>query len=168
VYAYPSRYDGVVVPYSGNKSGISYSDVDRWRTTTIEGSDLTYSSESSVTLSSLISSSIVSSSRTHSSRIETSTCRSSAANSRQPKAPSVALQHLHSGIHYDPPDIGEHCCRDTPPVISPITDSLLVPCNRSTSPANSWPHQCTPRTPTRTSLCLPCCLSSPHFLSRCP
>ncbi|KAH9975127.1 hypothetical protein BGW80DRAFT_1300701 [Lactifluus volemus] len=110
-----SRYDGAVVPYSkrspGSKSGISYSDIDRWRTATIGGSDFTYSSESSVTQSSVISSSVISSSRTHSSRIETSTRRSSAAISRQLKAPPVASQHLHSGIHYDPPNICEHCRR---------------------------------------------------------
>lgn len=110
-----SRYGGVVVPYSmrspGSKSGISYSDIDRWRTATIGGSDFTYSSESSVTQSSVTASSVVSSSRTPSSRIESSIRPSSASGSRQLKAPSVASQHQHPGIHYDPPQICEHCRR---------------------------------------------------------
>ncbi|KAI0245142.1 hypothetical protein BJV78DRAFT_1288909 [Lactifluus subvellereus] len=121
-----SRYGGVVVPYSmrspGSKSGISYSDIDRWRAATIRGSDFTYSSESSVTQSSVTSSSVLSS-RTRSSRIESSIRRSSASGSRQLKAPSVASQHQHPGIHYDPPQICEHCHRP-PDQIHGRTDVL--------------------------------------------
>ncbi|KAI9449287.1 hypothetical protein BJY52DRAFT_1308167 [Lactarius psammicola] len=110
-----SRHNGVLVPYSlhspGSKSGISYSDIDRWRTATIGGSDFTYSSESSITQSSVTSSSVVSSSRSRSSRIETSSRRSIASSSRQLRAPSVATHLPHSGIHFDPPQICEHCHR---------------------------------------------------------
>ena len=110
-----SRYDGVLVPYSlrspGSKSGISYSDIDRWRTATVGGSDFTYSSESSITQSSVTSSSVVSSSRSRSSRIEMSSHRTVASTSRQLEAPSVATRPPHSGIHFDPPQICEHCRR---------------------------------------------------------
>ncbi|KAH9033002.1 hypothetical protein EDB85DRAFT_1890441 [Lactarius pseudohatsudake] len=109
-----SRYDGAVVPYSlrspGSKSGISYSDIDRWRTATVGGSDFTYSSESSISQSSVTSSSVVSSSRSRSSRIESSR-RTIASSSRQIQAPSVATHLPHSGIHFDPPQICEHCHR---------------------------------------------------------
>jgi hypothetical protein len=109
-----SRYDGVVIPYSmrspGSKSGISYSDIDRWRAATVGGSDFTYSSESSVTQSSVTPSSAISS-RTRSSRIESSGRRSSSSGSKQLKAPSVSSQRRHAGIHYDPPRICEHCRR---------------------------------------------------------
>jgi hypothetical protein len=108
-----SRYDGVVVPYSrrspGSKSGISYSNIDRWRAATVGGSDFTYSSESSVTQSSVTPSSSISSSRTHSSRIESSGRRSSASGSKQLQAPSVSSHRRHPEIHYDPPHICEHC-----------------------------------------------------------
>ena len=114
-----SRYDGVVVPYSlhspGSKSGISYSDIDRWRTATVGGSDFTYSSESSITQSSVTSSSVVSSSRSRSSRIEMSSRRTVASTSRQLEAPSVVTRPPHSGIHFDPPQICEHC-RTSPPL----------------------------------------------------
>jgi hypothetical protein len=110
-----SRYGGVVVPYSmrspGSKSGVSYSDIDRWRAATIGGSDFTYSSESSVTQSSVTPSSVISSSRTRSSRIESSSRRSSTCGSKQLRAPSVVPQHQDPGIHYDPPHICEHCRR---------------------------------------------------------
>ncbi|KAH9162830.1 hypothetical protein EDB89DRAFT_2079351 [Lactarius sanguifluus] len=109
-----SRHEGAIVPYSlrspRSKSGISYSDIDRWRTATVGGSDFTYSSESSITQSSVTSSSVVSSSRSRSSRIETSR-RTIASSSRQIQAPSVATHLPHSGIHFDPPQICEHCHR---------------------------------------------------------
>jgi len=55
------RYDdrAAIVPYShglrspGSKSGISCSDIDRWRATTISSSDFTYSSTSSISQSSV-------------------------------------------------------------------------------------------------------------------
>jgi len=110
------RYDGALVPYAlrspGSRSGISYSDIDRWRAGTIGGSDFTYSSESSVTQSS-VTSSVDSSSRTRSSRIDASSRRSTSCGSRQLKAPSIASQHPHPhphpGIHHEPPRICEHC-----------------------------------------------------------
>jgi hypothetical protein len=106
-----SRYDRAVVPYSwrspGSKSSISYSDIDRWRTATIGGSNFTYSSGSSITQSS-VTSSVVSSSRTRSSRIDSSR-RSTASSSRQLKAPSVSSRHPHPGIHHEPSGICEHC-----------------------------------------------------------
>ncbi|KAH9967007.1 hypothetical protein BJV74DRAFT_284696 [Russula compacta] len=111
-----SRYDdGAIVPYSfhspGSKSGISYSDIDRWRATTAGGSDFTYSSESSITPSSVTTSSVVSSARTRSSRIVSSSRRSTASSSKQLKAPSVASQHPHPEIHHSPSRICEHCHR---------------------------------------------------------
>ena len=108
----PSRFDGALVPWAprspGSKSGISYSDIDRWRTATVGGSDFTYSSESSVTVSSVASSSFVSS-RTRSSRIDSSSRRSAASGSKRLFAPSDASRHPHLGIHHDPPQICEHC-----------------------------------------------------------
>ncbi|KAH8985365.1 hypothetical protein EDB92DRAFT_1365134 [Lactarius akahatsu] len=59
---------------------------------------------------SVTSSSVVSSSRSRSSRIETSR-RTIASSSRQIQAPSVATHLPHSGIHFDPPQICEHCHR---------------------------------------------------------
>jgi hypothetical protein len=109
-----SRYDRdrAVVPYSwrspGSKSGISYSDIDRWRAATSAGSDFTYSSESSITQFSLTSS-VVSSSRTRSSRIDATSRHSTASSPRRLKLPSVASQHPHPGIHLEPPQICEHC-----------------------------------------------------------
>lgn len=108
-----SRYDDgtrVLVPYSfhspGSKSGISHSDIDRWRATTIGGSDFTYSSESSVTVSSVTSPSYISSaSRTRSSRIDSSSRRSAASGYKRLKAPSDASQHP----YHDPSQICEHC-----------------------------------------------------------
>lgn len=110
-----SRHLGLVVPYAlrspGSRSGISYRDIDRWRTATVGGSDFTYSSESSISQSSVTSSSVVSSSRSRSSRIETSSRRTIASSSRQLPAPSGATHPPHSGIHFDPPQICEHCHR---------------------------------------------------------
>ena len=109
----PSRFEGALVPYPprspGSKSGITYSDIDRWRTATVGGSDFTYSSESSVTVSSVASSSFVSSSRTRSSRIDGSSRRSAASGSKQLYVPSDAPRHPHLGIHHDPSQICEHC-----------------------------------------------------------
>jgi hypothetical protein len=108
----PSRYDGALVPYApqspGSKSGITYSDIDRWRTATVGGSDFTYSSESSVTVSSVASSSFVSS-RTRSSRIDSSSRRSAASGSKRVYAPSDTSRHPHLGIHHDPSQFCEHC-----------------------------------------------------------
>jgi hypothetical protein len=112
-----SRYDdrAAVVPYSrglrspDSKSGISYSDIDRWRATTIGGSDFTYSSTSSISQSSVTTSSVVSSSRTRSSRIDASNRRYAAPASRQLKPPSVTSQHPHPEIRHDPLRICEHC-----------------------------------------------------------
>jgi len=112
-----SRYDdrAAVVPYShglrspSSRSGISYSDIDRWRATTIGGSDFTYSSTSSISQSSVTTSSVVSSSRTRSSRIDTSSRRSTAFAPRQLKGPSATSQHPHPGIRHDPLRICEHC-----------------------------------------------------------
>ena len=109
-----SRYDRALVPYSpqrspGSKSGITYSDIDRWRAATVGGSDFTYSSESSVTVSSVTSSSFVSnSSRTRSSRIDGySSRRSVASGSRRLDAPTSHAPQL--GIRHDPSQICEHC-----------------------------------------------------------
>lgn len=112
-----SRYDDgarALVPYSfhspGSKSGISYSDIDRWRAATIGGSEFTYSSESSVTVSSVTSPSYISSaSRTRSSRIDSSSRRSAASGYKRQKAPSIAPQHPRPEIHHDPSQICEHC-----------------------------------------------------------
>jgi hypothetical protein len=112
-----SRYDDgsrALVPYSfhspGSKSGISHSDIDRWRAATLGGSDFTYSSESSVTVSSVTSPSYVSSaSRTRSSRVDGSSRRSVASGYKRLKAPSTASQHPHPAIHHDPSRICEHC-----------------------------------------------------------
>lgn len=113
-----SRYDDgtrALVPYSfhspGSKSGISYSDIDRWRAATVVGgSDFTYSSESSVTVSSVTSPSyIYSASRTRSSRIDSSSRRSAASDYKRLKFPSIASQHPHPSIHHDPSQICEHC-----------------------------------------------------------
>ena len=111
-----SRYGDdtrALVPYSfhsPSKSGISYSDIDRWRAATIGGSEFTYSSESSVTVSSVTSPSYVSSaSRTRSSLIDSSSRRSAASGYRRLKAPSIAPQHPHPRIHHDPSQICEHC-----------------------------------------------------------
>ena len=106
-----SRYDDgarALVPYSfhspGSKSGISHSDIDRWRVATIGGSEFTYSSESSVTVSSVTSPSYISSaSRTRSSRIDSSSRRSVASGYKRLKAPSTASQD------HDPSQICEHC-----------------------------------------------------------
>ncbi|KAF8497842.1 hypothetical protein F5888DRAFT_1695905 [Russula emetica] len=114
-----SKYDDgsrALVPYSfhspGSKSGISYSDIDRWRAGTVGGSDFTYSSESSVTVSSVTSPSYNSSaSRTRSSRIDSSSRRSAASDYKRLKAPSIASQHPHPAIHHDPSQICEHCHR---------------------------------------------------------
>lgn len=118
-----SRYDRAVVPYSwrspGSKSNISYSDIDRWRTATIGGSNFTYSSGSSITQSS-VTSSIVSSSRTRSSRIDSSSRRSTASRSRQLKAPSVSSRHPHPGIHHEPSGICEHC-RTASTILFPLS-----------------------------------------------
>ncbi|KAI9507084.1 hypothetical protein F5148DRAFT_162126 [Russula earlei] len=111
------RYERAIVPYSfrspGNQSGISYSDIDRWRAATISGSDFTFSSESSITQSSVTSpSSVVSSSRYRAYRVDNSSrpsAHSTASGSRQLKAPSVASQHPHPGVH-DTAHICEHCC----------------------------------------------------------
>ena len=124
-----SRYDGALVPYSlrspGSKSGISHSDIDRWRAATVGGSDFTYSSESSITQSSVTSSSAASSSRSRSSRI--SSRRTIASTSRQLQIPSVTTRPPHSGIHFDPPQICEHCRRSSLPVVTSIThDPLLL------------------------------------------
>jgi hypothetical protein len=113
-----SRYDDgtrALVPYSphspGSKSGISYSDIDRWRAATIGGSEFTYSSESSVTVSSVTSPSYISSAsrRTRSSRIDSSSRRSAASDYKRLKVPSTASQHPHPSIHHDPTQICEHC-----------------------------------------------------------
>lgn len=176
-----SRYDAdraAVVPYShglrspGSKSGISYSDIDRWRATTIGGSDFTYSSTSSISQSSVTTSSVVTSSRTRSSRVDASSRRSTVSASRKPIAPSVPPQHPQPGFRHDPPQICEHC--RTPFICScfryPLDGLILFPAyNRSATTSNSRPHGCAPSPPTRTSLCLPCCLSplSP-LLSRSP
>ena len=112
-----SRYDRALVPYSpqrspGSKSGVTYSDIDRWRAATVGGSDFTYSSESSVTVSSVTASSFVSnSSRTRSSRIDGSSSRRSiASGSRWLDVPaSHAPQHPRLGIRHDPSQICEHC-----------------------------------------------------------
>ena len=111
-----SRYDDgarALVPFSfhsPSKSGISYSDIDRWRAATIGGSEFTYSSESSVTVSSVTSPSYISSaSRTRSSRFDSSSRRSSASGYRRLKAPTIAPQHPHPSIHHDPSQICEHC-----------------------------------------------------------
>jgi hypothetical protein len=113
-----SRYDDgarALVPYPfhspGSKSGISHSDIDRWRTATIlGGSDFTYSSESSVTVSSATSPSYISSaSRTRSSRIDSSSRRSAASRYKRLKAPSIAPQNPHPATHHDPSQICEHC-----------------------------------------------------------
>jgi hypothetical protein len=109
-----SRYDDgtrALVPYSphspGSKSGISHSDIDRWRAATIGGSEFTYSSESSVTVSSVTSPSYISSaSRTRSSRIDNSSRRS---GYKRLKAPSTAPQLPHPAIHHDPSQTCEHC-----------------------------------------------------------
>ncbi|KAI0274185.1 hypothetical protein BGY98DRAFT_1099167 [Russula aff. rugulosa BPL654] len=115
-----SRYDDgtrALVPYSphspGSKSGISYSDIDRWRAATIGGSEFTYSSESSVTVSSVTSPSYISSAsrRTRSSRIDSSSRRSAASDYKRLKVPSTASQHPHPSIHHDPTQICEHCHR---------------------------------------------------------
>lgn len=107
-----SRYDRAVVPYSwrspGSKSSISYSDIDRWRTATIGGSNFSYSSGSSITQSSVTSSILSSSRTTRSSRIDSSR-RSTASSSRRLKAPSVSSRHPHPGIHHEPSGICEHC-----------------------------------------------------------
>ena len=140
-----SRYDGAIVPYSlrspGSKSGISYSDIDRWRTATVGGSDFTYSSESSVTQSSVTSSSVASSSRSRSSRIEDSSRRTIASTSRQLQVPSVTTRPPHSGIHFDPPQICEHCRRSPPPpiIIPSIADTFTHTIDRP-------PHQIHGRT----------------------
>lgn len=109
-----SRYDDgtrALVPYSphspGSKSGISYSDIDRWRAATTGGSEFSYSSESSVTVSSVTSPSYIS--RTRSSRIDSSSRRSAASAYKRVKAPSIAPQHPHPSIHHDPSQICEHC-----------------------------------------------------------
>ena len=82
------RYDDgahahALVPYPfhspGSKSGISYWDIDRWRAATIGCSDFTYSSESSVTVSSVTSPSYIYSSRTRASPINNSSRRSTAS-----------------------------------------------------------------------------------------
>ena len=111
-----SRYDDgarALVPYSfhsPSKSGISYSDIDRWRAGTIGGSEFTYSSESSVTVSSVTSPSYISSaSRTRSSRFDSSSRRSSASDYRRLKAPAIASKHPHPSTHHDPSQICEHC-----------------------------------------------------------
>jgi hypothetical protein len=111
-----SRYDDgsrALVPYSfhsPSKSGISYSDIDRWRAATIGGSEFTYSSESSVTVSSVTSPSYISSaSRTRSSLVGSSSRRSAASAYKRLKVPSIAPQHPHPGIHHDPSQICEHC-----------------------------------------------------------
>ena len=112
-----SRYDDgarALVPYSlhspGSKSGISYSDIDRWRVATVAGSDFTYSSESSVTVSSVTSPSYISSaSRTRSSRFDSSSRRSATSDYKRLKAPSITSQHPHPSIHHDPTQICEHC-----------------------------------------------------------
>jgi hypothetical protein len=109
------RYDDgarALVPYSyhspGSKSGISYSDIDRWRAATVVGgSDFTYSSESSVTVSSVTSPSYISSaSRTRSSLIDSSSRRSAGSGYKRLKAPSIPPQ---PAIHHDPSQICEHC-----------------------------------------------------------
>ncbi|KAH9953025.1 hypothetical protein BC827DRAFT_1273894 [Russula dissimulans] len=113
---------GAVVPYAlrspASKSGVSYSDIDRWRTATISGSDFTYSSGSSITQSTITSSSVFSTSRTRSSRLDVDdisgsrqSTRSTTSRSKQVKAPSVASQQAHQGIHHDSDGICEHCYR---------------------------------------------------------
>ena len=139
-----SRYDGAIVPYSlrspGSKSGISYSDIDRWRAATVGGSDFTYSSESSITQSTVTSSSVVSSSRSRSSRIESSSRRTVASSSRQLQVPSVATRPPHSGIHFDPPQICEHCRR------SPSSSYHHLECRCFSHTIDRPPHQVHGRT----------------------
>ena len=168
-----SRYDGAIVPYSlrspGSKSGISYSDIDRWRAATVGGSDFTYSSESSITQSTVTSSSVVSSSRSRSSRIESSSRRTVASSSRQLQVPSVATRPPHSGIHFDPPQICEHCRRSPLLFLSPPRMPMLFTHNRPTTAPGPWSNGRTSSSPTRTLFRLSRCLPSlPDFLCRCP
>lgn len=112
-----SRYDDgarALVPYSfhspGSKSGISYSDIDRWRTATVGGSEFTYSSESSVTVSSVTSPSYTySASRTRSSHLDGSSRRSTTSGYRRLKAPPVISQQSHLATHHNPSQICDHC-----------------------------------------------------------
>jgi hypothetical protein len=154
-----SRYDGAIVPYSlrssGSKSGISYSDIDRWRTATIGGSDFTYSSESSVTQSTVTSSSALTSSPSRSSRIES---RTIASSSRQLQVPSVVTRAPHSGIHFDPPEICEHCRRSHHFPSSPRSLMRSHIHNRPTTAPGPWPDGRASGSPTRTLLSLSCCL----------
>ena len=116
-----SRYNhGALVPYSlrnpGSKSGISHSDINRWRAATVGGTDLTYSSESSITQSLATLSSISSSSRSSSSPI--SSHRTIASTSRQLQIPSVTTCPPHSGIHFDTPQICKHCRGSSIPIVT--------------------------------------------------
>ncbi len=164
-----SRYDGVVVPYSlrspGSKSGISYSDIDRWRTATVGGSDFTYSSESSVTQSSVTSSSVVSSS-SRSSRFKISTRRAVASSSRQLQATSVPTHRPHSGIHFDPPQICEHCRKGCVYPLSPRSLMLSPTSHRPPTEPSPWANGCPSSSPTGTSFRFSRCLPPlPDFLS---
>ncbi len=114
-----SKYDNgarALVPSSfhspGSKSGISYNDINRWRAGTIGGSEFTYSSESSVTVSSVTSPSYVSSvsrTRIRYSHFDSSSRRSTTSGHKRLKAPSIASQHSHPANHHDPSQICEHC-----------------------------------------------------------
>ena len=116
-----SRYNhGALVPYSlrnpGSKSGISHSDINQWRAATVGGTDFTYSSKSSITQSSVTLSSVSSSSCSSSSCI--SSRRTIASTSRQLQIPSVMTRPPHSGIHFDTPQICEHCRGSSLPIVT--------------------------------------------------
>jgi hypothetical protein len=100
------------VPYSlhspGSKSGISYSDINRWRAAAISGSEFTYSSEYSVTVSSATSPSyfcLLYTAFTH-RQLKSPFCR---FRLQTAKSSVYWSQHPHPSIHHDPTQICEHC-----------------------------------------------------------